>query len=50
MAVDEFSSKEKPKYVFIAAAKGGGIQATNTHRVQYMYIWKHRIISYMQPK
>ena len=29
-AVNEFFAKEKPEYIFLAAAKVGGIQANNT--------------------
>jgi GDP-L-fucose synthase len=36
-AVAEFFSVEKPAYVFIAAAKVGGIVANNTYRGQFIY-------------
>jgi GDP-L-fucose synthase len=36
-AVQSFFSKEKPEYVFLAAAKVGGIQANNTYRAEFLY-------------
>ncbi len=36
-AVINFFEKEKPEYVFLAAAKVGGIQANNTHRAEFIY-------------
>ena len=36
-AVDEFFRKEKPDYVFLAAAKVGGILANNTYRADFIY-------------
>ncbi len=36
-AVTEFFEKEKPEYVFLAAAKVGGIEANNTYRAQFLY-------------
>ncbi len=36
-AVAEFFAKEKPEYVFLAAAKVGGIIANNTYRGQFIY-------------
>ncbi len=36
-AVDEFFAKERPEYVFIAAAKVGGIIANNTLRADFIY-------------
>jgi len=36
-AVAEFFLKEKPEYVFLAAAKVGGIIANNTYRAQFIY-------------
>jgi GDP-L-fucose synthase len=36
-AVADFFSKEKPQYVFMAAAKVGGIQANNTFRADFIY-------------
>jgi GDP-L-fucose synthase len=35
--VAQFFEKEKPDYVFLAAAKVGGIQANNTYRGQFLY-------------
>jgi GDP-L-fucose synthase len=35
--VFEFLQKEKPDYVFLAAAKVGGIVANNTYRGQFLY-------------
>jgi len=32
-----FFEKEKPEYVFLAAAKVGGIAANNTYRAQFLY-------------
>ena len=37
VAVAEFFDKEKPEYVFLAAAKVGGIVANNTYRGQFIY-------------
>lgn len=36
-AVDAFFTTEKPEYVFLAAAKVGGIQANNTYRADFIY-------------
>ncbi len=36
-AVTEFFSVEKPDYVFLAAAKVGGIIANNTYRADFLY-------------
>lgn len=36
-AVADFFSTEKPGYVFLAAAKVGGIQANNTCRAEFIY-------------
>lgn len=36
-AVAEFFEKEKPEYVFLAAAKVGGIVANNTYRADFIY-------------
>lgn len=36
-AVDAFFAQEKPDYVFLAAAKVGGIIANNTYRAQFIY-------------
>jgi GDP-L-fucose synthase len=38
LAVKEFFEKEKPKYVFLAAAKVGGIMANNTYPAEFIYI------------
>jgi len=35
--VTDFFQKEKPEYVFLAAAKVGGIIANNTYRAQFIY-------------
>jgi len=35
--VKEFFETEKPEYVFLAAAKVGGIVANNTYRAQFIY-------------
>ncbi len=37
-AVEEFFKKEKPEYVFLAAAKVGGIWANNVYRADFIYI------------
>lgn len=36
-ATKEFMEKERPDYVFVAAAKVGGIQANNTYPAQFIY-------------
>ncbi len=36
-AVASFFETEKPEYVFLAAAKVGGIQANNTYRADFIY-------------
>lgn len=36
-AVNSFFAKEKPDYVFLAAAKVGGIHANNTFRADFLY-------------
>jgi len=36
-AVADFFAKEKPVYVFLAAAKVGGILANNTYRAEFLY-------------
>lgn len=36
-AVADFFAAEKPDYVFLAAAKVGGIMANNTYRAQFIY-------------
>ena len=35
--VAEFFEKEKPEYVFLAAARVGGIMSNNTYRAQFIY-------------
>ena len=37
MAVAKFFEEEKPEYVFLAAAKVGGIMANNTYRAEFIY-------------
>jgi GDP-L-fucose synthase len=37
VAVTEFFEKERPDYVFLAAAKVGGIYANNTYRADFLY-------------
>lgn len=37
VAVRDFFEKEKPEYVFLAAAKVGGIVANNKYRAQFIY-------------
>jgi GDP-L-fucose synthase len=36
-AVESFFQQEKPDYVFVAAAKVGGILANNTYRAEFLY-------------
>lgn len=36
-AVNQFFEKEQPQYVFLAAAKVGGIHANNTFRADFLY-------------
>jgi len=36
-AVNEFFKKEKPEFIFLAAAKVGGIVANNTYRADFIY-------------
>jgi GDP-L-fucose synthase len=36
-AVESFFAQEQPEYVFLAAAKVGGIQANNTYRAEFLY-------------
>lgn len=36
-AVEAFFEQEKPDYVFLAAAKVGGIMANNTYRAEFLY-------------
>ncbi len=35
--VEDFFKQEKPEYVFLAAAKVGGIQANNSYRADFLY-------------
>lgn len=35
--VEKFFAREKPEYVFLAAAKVGGIMANNTYRADFLY-------------
>ncbi|MBD2093087.1 GDP-L-fucose synthase [Microcoleus sp. FACHB-1515] len=35
--VEDFFAKEQPEYVFLAAAKVGGIQANNIYRAEFIY-------------
>ena len=35
--VENFFQKHKPEYVFIAAAKVGGILANNNYRAEFIY-------------
>ncbi len=37
LKVNEFFAEEKPDYVFLAAAKVGGIHANNTYRGEFLY-------------
>lgn len=36
--VEKFFAKEKPEYIFLAAAKVGGIHANNTYPAEFIYI------------
>ena len=36
-AVREFYAREKPEFVFVAAAKVGGILANNSHPAEFLY-------------
>jgi GDP-L-fucose synthase len=36
-AVDDFFQQQRPEYVFLAAAKVGGIVANNTYRAEFIY-------------
>lgn len=36
-AVNNFFEKEQPEYVFLAAARVGGIHANNTYRAEFLY-------------
>jgi GDP-L-fucose synthase len=37
LAVKKFFEEERPEYVFLAAAKVGGIHANNTHRAEFIH-------------
>ena len=37
VAVADFFAQEQPDYVFLAAAKVGGIVANNTYRAEFLY-------------
>ena len=37
LSTDSFFKANKPEFVFLAAAKVGGIQANNTHRADFIY-------------
>lgn len=37
LAVKDFFAKEKPEFVFLAAARVGGINANNTYRADFIY-------------
>lgn len=37
LAVEEFFKKEKPDYVFLAAARVGGIEANRLHQADFLY-------------
>lgn len=37
LAVEEFFEKEKPEYVFLAAARVGGVVANNTYPAEFIY-------------
>jgi GDP-L-fucose synthase len=37
VAVNDFFTKEKPDYIFLAAAKVGGIHANNSFRAEFIY-------------
>lgn len=57
--VDAFFAEEQPDYVFLAAAKVGGIHANNTYRAEFLYdnlmiasniihaAWKHKVTKLM---
>ncbi len=36
-AVEKFYSNEKPEYVFVAAARAGGIKANDSHPAEFLY-------------
>ena len=37
LAVNSFFEENKPEYVYLAAAKVGGIHANNTYRAEFLY-------------
>ena len=43
-AVHDFFAIEKPEYVFLAAAKVGGILANNTYRADFIYVEKIKLV------
>ena len=43
-AVAEFFATEKPEYVFLAAAKVGGIMANNIYRGQFCLLYTSRCV------
>ena len=43
-AVHDFFTTEKPEYVFLAAAKVGGILANNTYRADFIYVEKIKLV------
>ena len=45
-AVSTFFEAEKPDYVFLAAAKVGGIQANNIYRAEFLYDKGHFYVGY----
>jgi len=36
-AVESFFAETRPEFVFVAAARVGGIHANNTHRAEFLY-------------
>lgn len=50
VAVADFFRQEKPDYVFLAAAKVGGIIANNTYRgpILSTRIWRFRTMSFIR--
>lgn len=58
-AVDTFFAEQKPEYVFLCAAKVGGIMANSTHPAEFIYLntmigfnvvnaaWKHTVAKLM---
>jgi GDP-L-fucose synthase len=44
--VNEFFANEKPDYIFMAAARVGGILANNTYRAEFLYDKKAELITY----